>query len=197
MRGAAKFLWGGVVLCSVGCGYQFQGGGSVLPAEVKKIYVPRVASVSTNPKIVGLLTDALRDRFDKFGVVQVVDSLEEADAVLEVKLLKSKKGSLTSTSATDRSLQVDNQLTLSGALTRITGQVLWSNPSFTISKSSANARSALITTSAAFSGSGLGAADIVGLSDREVSRSQEQAALATLVDLAAKQVYSEAVAPDF
>lgn len=187
----------GSLLMATGCGYSFQGSATSLPPSVKKVYIAPVVNSSTDARLAGLLTDCLRDRFDRGGAVSVVDTLTSSDAVLSVKLKGVVSGATTSTSTTNQALQVNNSMTLSGDLRRANGQVLWSVPAMTVTRGSAATRGAVVTSSAEFASSGLAASDVVGLNDREVARSQQGAALSSLVELAARRIYEEAVAPNF
>ena len=186
-----------LILAVGGCGYTFQGSGSVLPSDVKKIYIPIVENSSTEPSLTTLLTESLRDRFERFGVITVVDSLEEADAVLRVRVIKTKKKSRASDSVTDVTQQLDTEVTLSAELQRLSGPILYRNPRFTVSRAYASSRDSVVSGSADFIEGNLSGNDLGGLDQREVARGQEQEALSTVSDLAAKQVYDEAVAPDF
>lgn len=186
-----------VVALTSGCGYVFQGSSSILPSSVRKIYIPSVSNSTTDARISGSLTEALRDRFDRGGVISLVDNLSEADAVLEVRIRQFQSGAMTTSSATNQALQVDNAMVVSGVLRRVSGQVLWTNPEMRVFRGSAATRGAVVTSSAEFASSGLAASDVLSLNDREVARSQQQSALLGLVDTAARKIFEEAVAPSF
>jgi hypothetical protein len=164
---------------------------------VKSIYIPMVANNTTETGLTTIVTEALRDRFDRFGAVTVVDSIDRADAILEVKITKIKEGTRTSVARTDEALQLDTQLNLFGELRKLSGEVLWREPELTVSRSYGTSRSSVVTSSSDFASSTLGAGDLAGLNQREVSRGQEQEALTQLADVAAKRIYDEAVSPDF
>ena len=103
----------------------------------------------------------------------------------------------TSTSTTDIAQQYDSTLLLSGELKKITGQVLWRNIGFAISRTTGGTSDTVVTSSAGFSMGNLDAGGLSGLSDREIQRGQEQEALETIARLAARKIYDDAVAPDF
>lgn len=181
----------------VGCGYTFQGSGSILPEDVKQLYIPAVINNSTESSLTQLLTDALQDQFERYGAVQVQDTNVGADAVLEVRIMQVRQGTRTSTAATDTALTLDTELTLFAELRRITGQVLWRNPSLTASTAFGTSRSAVVTSTAGFATGTLGSSDLAGLNERELARGQEQEALAQLCEQAAMNIYDSSVAPDF
>ena len=180
-----------------GCGYSFQGSSTILPASVRTVFVDQVKNNSTDARLGVLVTEALRDRFDRGGVITLADSVENADAVLTVAIKRIDGGAVTSTSTTNQALQVNNTLVLSAELLRINGQILWSNPLLVVNRYSAATRSAVQTTTGDFASTGLLASDVVGLSDREVARSQQQSVYGPLVDEAARRIFEESVGPDF
>jgi hypothetical protein len=184
-------------LALLGCGYVFEGGGSVLPADISKIYIPLVQNNTTEAGLTTTVTEALRDRFERYGVVTVVDDISQADAVLKARILRVRRATGTVTSQTDTALQLDTTIVLAGELRRVTGPVLWSNPSISVSKPIATASSAVVTSSSAFANSPLSAENLNRLGSRDVSRAQDQQMFELLADQAALQIYSEAVTPDF
>lgn len=198
---SGKFICGLLLLLvSTGCGYTFQGSGSVLPPDVKRIYIPRVENNSAEFQLTSLVTESLRDRFERFGVVAVVDELGDADAVLRARILKIKRNTATSTSKTDTALQVDTTMTFAAELRRVSGPVLWRNTNLAVTKSFGSASAAVVTTSPQFAGGTLSPSDLASLEatgTREVARGQESEAFNQIADEAARIVYDAAVAPDF
>jgi outer membrane lipopolysaccharide assembly protein LptE/RlpB len=183
-----------------GCGYTFQGSGSVLPPDVKRIYIPLVDNNTTESGLSTLLTEAFRDRFERYGVVEVVDEMGGADAVLRARILKVKRDTGAVTSQTDTALRVDTTMTVAVELRRVTGPLLWRNSNLSVMRQYAASAAGVVTGSAAFAGGNLGVADLNSLSttgSREVARGQEDEAFAYLTERAAQLVYDSAVAPDF
>ena len=186
-----------IVSSLCGCGYQFQGVGSILPPDVKTVYIPISENNSTEASFSTLLTESLRDRFERFGVVSVLDSQEGADAILRTKILKVGQDSQSVTSKTDVALQMNANVTIWGELKRPNGQVLWRDPKLVVGKAFGSTSDSVVTSSADFASGGIGAGDLGGLSSREVSRGQEQETYANLAEQAARIIYDQAVAPDF
>jgi outer membrane lipopolysaccharide assembly protein LptE/RlpB len=181
----------------LGCGYAFQGSGSVLPPEVKRIYIPDVVNRSSDPYVAALLTEALKERFERFGVVQVVSDANEADALLLVKIQQLRSTSKSSVAAGDVAQELNITVTLSGELKQKNGIILWKNPALLLTKSFGNTTASVVANSAQFAGSRLGSGDLSGLNQREVSRSQERLALEQISEEVSKTIYDEAVSPDF
>ncbi|MCB0335083.1 MAG: hypothetical protein KDD62_02220 [Bdellovibrionales bacterium] len=192
-----KFITLVFVACCMGCGYTFQGGGSVLPEDVKNVYIPLVQNNTSELGLSQLVTEALRDRFERYGVLFVVDDLQDADAVLNAKILNLRRETRTSTATTDTALQFDSELTITADLVRVTGQTLWRGGRIASSKTFGTSSSVVVTSSVDFLGSSLNTNDLNQLDTRELSRGQEQEILEDLAENVAQKVYNQAVLPDF
>ena len=180
-----------------GCGYQFQGSGSVLPPDVKRVYIPLVENLSTEPGLTTTMTEALQDRFERYGVISIVDSTAEADAVLKAQIVKVKKQSRTSTSGTDSALQYETQMTVAAELKRVTGLVLWRTSNLTVSSAYGSTSGSVVTSSSDFASGGISQSNLDKLDDLQVERGQGAETLEKLSEEAARKIYDEAVAPDF
>ena len=135
-----------------GCGYTFQGSGSVLPPDVTRITIPMVENNSTEPGIAEIVTEALRDRFERFGVITVVDNIQEADAVLKARIENVRRGTRTTTSSTDTDLQLDTTLVMSAELKRVSGPLLWRAANLSASRAFGTSSDVVVTSSANFAG---------------------------------------------
>ncbi|RMG42762.1 MAG: hypothetical protein D6719_05550 [Candidatus Dadabacteria bacterium] len=179
------------------CGYQFQGGGSILPPDIKRVYIPVVENRTTEAGLDYTVTEALRDQFERYGVLTVTEKQEDADAILNAAIVSLKRDTQTSTSQTDTALQTQTVLTLAAELRRVDGNVLWRNKGLSVARAFGATGDVVVTSSADFASGSLGAADLSGLEDRQVSRGQEEEILSQLAEQLARRVYNEAVAPDF
>jgi len=180
-----------------GCGYTFRGSGSALPPDVKAIYIPQVDNNSTKLGLATVLTDAVRDEFDSYGTVSVVDNQNEADAVLKVTIVDVKETTSAVRANTNTSLQMQTTMFLTAELRRVTGAVLWRDTQIRVTQTFGADSSVVVTSSAAFAGGSISSGDLSGLSSREISRGQEASALNSLSETAARQMYDKAIAPDF
>ena len=186
-----------IFLALTSCGYTFQGSGSVLPPDVKRIAIPIVENNSTEAGLAVAMTEALRDRFERFGVVTIVEDVKEADAVLSARILKVVKDTRTSTSSTDYQLQLNSTLTVAGELRRVDGSLLWRNTNMSVTKPYGTTQNVVVTSSAQFSAGNLSSSDLGALDDLQLGRGQEAQALGQAVLDVASRVYDEAIAPDF
>lgn len=180
-----------------GCGYSFRGSQSALPPDVRKIYIPQVENNSTKLGLSTIVTEAIKDEFDSYGTVTVVDSQNEADAVLKVRILSIIENTGSTRSGSNTALQMQTTMNIAGELRRVTGPVLWRDGAIQATQTFGADSSVVVTSSLDFAGGPSGAGDLAGLSSREVSRGQEANALNTLAANAARQLYDKAVAPDF
>lgn len=188
-----------LVLAAVttGCGYTFRGSGSALPPDVKSIFIPQVDNNSTKLGLATVLTDAIRDEFDGYGTISVVDNQNEADAVLKVTIVDVKETTSAVRANTNTSLQMQTTMFLTAELRRVTGPVLWRDNQIRVTQTFGADSSVVVTSSAAFAGGSISSGDLSGLSSREISRGQEASALNALSEDAARQMYDKAIAPDF
>ncbi len=180
-----------------GCGYTFQGSGSVLPPDVKRIAIPLAVNSTPEPGLALTVTEALRDRFERYGVISIVDKVSEADAVLNVRIISVVRNTTTSTSNTDSALQRSTNMTLAAELKRVTGPILWRAPALQVARVFGETSSVVVASSADFAGSNIGSGDLGNLSNREISRGQEQQALEDLSEEVARKIYDLAVLPEF
>lgn len=186
-----------LVLNISACGYQFRGSGSVLPSDVKNVYIPRVENGSTELGLADVLTESLREEFDSYGVVSVVEQQSDADAILKVRINDVKRTTSTVRADSNTALQMDTTMFIGGELRRTTGQVLWRENQMRVTKGYGADKSVVVTSSPDFTSGSISSSDLNSLSSRDISRGQEKEALASLSSDAARMVYDKAVAPDF
>ncbi len=196
-----KVLSLAVLLTSLfGCGYTLQGGGSVLPPDVKRVWIPRVENSTPEVALTELMTEALRDRFDRFGVVEITESMNDADAVLRARITKVRRATGSVESNTDTVLQRDLSIFMAAELRRVSGPVLWRNSNLAVTRIYGAEQSVVVTSSPDFAGGTLGASALDDLGEqgsREISRGQEDDAFANMSEELAALVYDGAVSPDF
>ena len=180
-----------------GCGYTFQGSGSILPEDIKTIS-NRIAENNTTQPGLGLrFTDKLRSRFERYGVVAVVDSNEDADAELITKINRIDNRVQDVTGKTDIALELELFMSISAELRTKSGQILYKNDDLRASESFASTSDVVVTSSSSFAQGGIGSGALDSLGSREVSRGQEEQALDEIMEEAARKLYLESVAEEF
>jgi outer membrane lipopolysaccharide assembly protein LptE/RlpB len=186
-----------VVMVLAGCGYTFQGAGTILPPDIKRIYVANVENNTTQLGLSEILSEALKEQFESYGVVSIVEKQRDADAILNVKVADLSRTTRATRSNTDVAVQLETSLQLAAELRRVNGQVLWRDSKVKVSRGFANDQSSVVRSSAEFAGGGLSGADLSNFSAREISRGQESEVINRLAEDAALMIYNSAVAPDF
>lgn len=179
------------------CGYTFRGSGSVLPSDIKTVYIPSVENNSSEGGLTQVVTEALRDEFERYGALYVVNNRSEADTILSARIIDVNRRTRTSTSVNDTALQFETELVLSADLKRINGQTLWSSNRINVSSSFGTASNAVVTSSADFASGDINAGDLGSLNNREIARGQERDVLEQLAEKSARMIYNQAVSPDF
>ncbi|HPG00063.1 MAG TPA: LptE family protein [Kiritimatiellia bacterium] len=111
-----------------GCvGYRL---GSMLPPDIKSVYVPTFVNKTDEPFIESDTTSAVIDELQKDGSLEVVATDGEADAILKVSIIGFKLSPLAfdhtrKTSASEYRLTLTASLVM---LRRTTNEVLVENP---------------------------------------------------------------------
>jgi len=111
-----------------GCvGYRL---GSMLPADIKTVYVPTFANKTDEPFIETETTSAVIDELQRDGSLDVVATDGEADAVLKVSLIGYKLSALAF-DQTRKTSASEYRLTLTASVVmtrRTTNEVIMENP---------------------------------------------------------------------
>ena len=191
-----RVLLPAAILLLSACGYTLQGSGTILPPDVKNIYIPKVENDSAQLGLADIVTDALSDQFDSYGAVTVVDKQIQADAVLKVRVV-SLTQSTDTVSSNNTASQMDSTMILAGELRRVTGKVLWRDDQVRVTKNFATNASTVVTTSPDFASGSISTQDLSGLTQRELARGQQAQALLSMSADAAEIIYEKSVAPDF
>lgn len=183
------------------CGYQFQGSGSILPPDIKTIAIPIAENNTTESNLGERFTESLRSRFERYGVVKIVENEGEADAVLIAKIVDLDSRVSGVTSGTDIETESNLVLTVAVELRKKNGQLLYKNGGLSISDNVAGVKDLVVTSSSDFAQGGLGSDTLGDLGnkagDREVQRGQEDQTVEAMLEEAARKIYLDAVAADF
>jgi outer membrane lipopolysaccharide assembly protein LptE/RlpB len=179
------------------CGYTFRGSGSVLPPDVKAIFIPLAENNSTKLGLAEVVTESMQEEFDSYGAVTVVERQSDADAILKVTITNVKETTSTVNASSNTAVQMDTTMYLVAELRRVTGPVLWRDGALSVTKSFGTNASVVVQSSPDFASGSISSSDLSSLSTREISRGQEAEALMSLSQDAARIVYTKAVAPDF
>ena len=181
----------------VGCGYGFQGSGSVLPEDVQTVAIRLAENNTTEPGLGLRFTEKLRSRFERYGAVKVVDPNEEADAELVTSIKQIENRVRDVTGATDIALELELIMTISAELRMDNGQVLYRNENLRAAETYGSVSDVVVTSSSQFAQGGIESDTLSTLGSREVSRGQQNQALEEVMEETARILYLDAVAADF
>ncbi|MCC6932603.1 MAG: hypothetical protein IT292_05045 [Deltaproteobacteria bacterium] len=188
-----------IVVCLLmsSCGYRFQGGTSVLPDDIKTVYIPLVENETAEPGVAIAFTEILKNRFDRYGIVKVVERKELADSIFKVKVVDVKSVPKGTSSNTDIEVEMQLTMVVNAELTRKNGQILWKQNNFAASDDFGSTTDTVVTTSASFSSGGIGAGQLDNMGSREVARGQSAETMNSLMEEMGRQLYISSVAADF
>jgi outer membrane lipopolysaccharide assembly protein LptE/RlpB len=179
------------------CGYRLEGSGSILPPDIKSVSIKTSENNTTLPGIGPRFSEKLRSRFERYGVVKIVDSGESADAEFITKILSIETENRDVQGRTNVQVEQSLNLMVYAELRKRNGQILYRNPSLMISESFGTVSSNVVTSSSSFATGNLGPGSLGTLTQREVARGQAAETLEGLLDEAARKLYLDAVASDF
>jgi outer membrane lipopolysaccharide assembly protein LptE/RlpB len=168
-----------LVLCVAllsACGYQFGGGGNLLPKDAQTIFVEpfinRTREVGAGPE----LTTAVRSELYRRGRLRLVDQAEQADVILS-GVVRSLDNQTSSVNRHNEALQYEAHLVLDVNLRRREpNEILWRGPGIKLSQIYAGSRAAVVTTSSEFRTGTLNAADVGRLTDIQLTETQKSQA---------------------
>ncbi len=108
-----------------GCGYHFPGQGGALPAGVEKLYVPLFINKTTEPQLENYLSSRVSEVFSRNKQVSLVESPNDADAVLE-GVIRSYSSRALSYNQNDNISEYRSTMVVDASLRQVgTEQLLW------------------------------------------------------------------------
>ena len=117
------------ILCVSSCGYHFPHRGLEIPKEIRRVAIPTFVNRTYEPQIEAVLTDAIREWFNKAGFA-VVTNVEDADAVL-FGAINSFKSLAISFSKSDYAMEYRISVEVHIKLKDRNNKVLWEDPKIT------------------------------------------------------------------
>jgi outer membrane lipopolysaccharide assembly protein LptE/RlpB len=183
------FVAGAMMAVLTGCGYQFVGESSLLPADAQTIYVEPFVNRSRQVGIDKELASSLRAEFYRRGRLKVVDASEQADIILS-GVIRSLESTVASVNRKDEVLQYESALTLDVTLRRRQpNEILWRGQGIRLTQVYAGSRAAVVTTSSEFRTGTLNSSDVRRLTDIQLTESQRLMVQNDLMDRFAEEVH--------
>jgi lipopolysaccharide assembly LptE-like protein len=184
-----SFITGMILAALAGCGYQFVGESSLLPADAQTIYVESFVNRSREVGMDKELVSSLRAEFYRRGRLKVVDTSEQADVVL-IGVIRSLETTVASVNRKDEVLQYESALTLDVTLRRRQpDEILWRGQGIRLTEVHAGSRAAVVTTSSEFRTGTLNASDVRRLTDIQLTESERRMVQVDLMDRFAQEVH--------
>jgi outer membrane lipopolysaccharide assembly protein LptE/RlpB len=179
------FLWAALS----GCGYQFGGGGNLLPKDAQTIYVEpfinRTREIGVGPE----LTTAVRSELYRRGRLRLVDQVEQADVILS-GVVRSLDSQTVSVNRHNEVLQYEAHLVLDVNLRRREpNEILWRASGLRFNEVYAGSRAAVVTTSSEFRSGTLDASDVRKFTDVQLTETQQHQAREQLMARFAQDLY--------
>lgn len=176
-------------LAGTGCGYGFLRGGEGLPQDVHTIFIQAFVNRSQDVGIEQEIATSLRSEFHRRGGLQVVDRLDQADAVLS-GVIRSVDNRVISENRRDEVLQYEMVLVVDMILRRrIPDEVLLRSRGIKLTEVYAGSRAAVVTTSSDFKTGTLNSEDVRRMTDIQLTETVSDQARGELVEKFARQLH--------
>ncbi len=185
-----RVVLGLFLLLGMGCGYQFSGRGEEFPKDVRTVFVEPFLNKTHEVGLEREFTATLKSELHQRGQLQVVDSLDQADAVLS-GVVRTFDSRVVGVNRFDEALQYEMVLVVDmGLRRRSPDQLLWRTQGARFSDLFAGARGAVVTTSSDFRSRTLNPGDVRQFTDIQLSETLKQDARGRLVQAAARDLHS-------
>ena len=183
-------LVAGVLLAALGgCGYQFVGDSSLVPADALTIYVEPFVNRSREVGMDKELASALRGEIYRRGHLKVVDYSEQADVILS-GVIRSLESTVASVNRRDEVLQYESALTLDVTLRRRQpNEILWRDQGLRLTEIHNGSRAAVVTTSSEFRTGTLNSTDVRRFTDIQLTEVERRVVEDQLLERFAKELY--------
>lgn len=177
------------ILSGMGCGYRFLGMGEGFPKDVRSVFIEPFMNRSKDVGIEREMTTALRSEFRQRGQIQVVDRVEEADAILS-GVIRSFDSRVAAVNRHDEVLQFETALIVDMTLRRRNpDEVLWRTQETKLTELHAGSRGAVVTTSADFKRGTLNPGDVRQFTDIQLTETLSREVRERLVEKFARELH--------
>lgn len=182
-------LLAGLLAVLSGCGYQFVGESSLLPADAKTIYVETFVNRSREVGMDKELASALRGEIYRRGNLKMVDHSEQADVILS-GVIRSLESNVASVNRKDEVLQYESALTVDVTLRRRQpNEILWRGQGLRLTEIHGGSRAAVVTSSSEFRTGTLNASDVRRFTDIQLTEVENRMAQDQLMERFARELY--------
>lgn len=172
-----------------GCGYQFSGKGAEFPQDVKTVFIETFVNRSLAVGIQSDITTVLKSEFRQRGELRVVDSLEQADAILS-GVVRSLDSRVVAVNREDEVLQFEMVLVADMSLRRRSpDEILWRTQGARLAELHSGSRGAVVTSSSSFKTGTLNPGDVRQFTDIQLTETLKQEAKERLLEKFARELH--------
>lgn len=114
-----------LLLLFAGCGYNFPGHGSSLPGGVQKLYIPLLSNQTAEPELENILSSSVSEVFARNDNISQVESLQQAEAILEAKIISYRSRAISYSKNDDISEYRSTMVVEAKLRQQPDGRVLW------------------------------------------------------------------------
>ena len=191
--GAAALCICALLFLFAGCGYEFVGQSTILPADARTIYVETFVNRSREVGMEQELSLALRGEIYRRGNLQIVPHAEQADVILS-GVIRSLESRVASVNRDDEVLQYESALTLDVTLRRRQpNEILWRGQGLRLTELHNGSRAAVVTTSSEFRTRTLDSSDVRRLTDIQLTEIEQRLVQDQLIERFARELYQRVV----
>lgn len=172
-----------------GCGYQFAGRSDLFPKDIHTVYVEPFLNRTRDIGIEHEMTSAVRSELYRRGHLQVVDQVDQADAVLSgvVRVFDSITASVN---RHDEVLQYESVMSVDVSFRRREpAEILWQGQGIRLTTLHSGSRAAVVTTSSEFRTGALNASDVRRMTDIQLTEMAHRQAREDLIDRFARELH--------
>ncbi len=193
-KGRFKYLLG---LCTclvlpgmLGCGYQFAGRSDLFPKDIRSVYVEPLLNRTRDVGIEQELTSALRSEFYRRGELQVVDQVDQADAILS-GVVRTFDSLTASVNNNNEVLQFEATMVVDVTFRRREpSEILWRGQNIRLTEIHAGSRAAVVTTSSKFQNQTLNTLDVRRMTDIQLTETETRQMRVDLMDRFARELHN-------
>jgi Lipopolysaccharide-assembly len=178
-----------VFLCMLGCGYQFAGRSDLFPKDIRSVYVEPFLNRTRDVGIDQELTSALRSEFYRRGELQVVDQVDQADAILS-GVVRTFDSVTASVNNNNEVLQFEATLVVDVTFRRREpSEILWRGQNIRLTEVHPGSRAAVVTTSSNFQTQTLNTFDVRRMTDIQLTETAARQMRVNLMDRFARELH--------
>ena len=173
----------------LGCGYQFAGRSDLFPKDIRSVYVEPLLNRTRDVGIEQELTSALRSEFYRRGELQVVDQVDQADAILS-GVVRTFDSLTASVNNDNEVLQFEATMVVDVTFRRREpNEILWRGQNIRLTEIHAGSRAAVVTTSSNFQNQALNTFDVRRMTDIQLTETETRQMRVDLMDRFARELH--------